>query len=98
MNIFIVYLFLCIGFLIDCFQCFNFIRNRNRGYGSSGVLIAPWIIFYYFPLFLTEKFFNKISIFTQYLWLDIFLFLIIHISLSFIIPALYIKYFSKNNY
>jgi len=71
------------GISLDLFSCFLFLRRNRHGPGASGVPLVSFIVFYFFPLFLSGN-----PVFTSSIWTDCGLLLCFHIVVVFLIPVL----------
>jgi hypothetical protein len=78
-----VVIFIAVGVLVDIFSCYLFLRRNRRGYGSSGILIATPIVFYFFPIIILKE-----TIITASIWLDCIYFACFHVIVVLIIPLI----------
>jgi hypothetical protein len=76
-----VVIFIAIGVLVDIFSCCLFLRKNRKGHGSSGILIATPIVFYFLPIIILKE-----TVITASVWLDCIYFACFHIVVVLVIP------------
>jgi hypothetical protein len=78
-----VIIFISVGILFDLFSCYLFLRRNRKGYGSSGILMATPIAFYFLPLLISGH-----AVISAFVWLDCIYFACLHILIVLVIPLM----------
>jgi hypothetical protein len=76
-----VIIFISVGILIDLFSCYLFLRKNRKRYGPSGILMATPIVFYFFPILISNY-----AVISAFVWLDCIYFACFHIFIVLVIP------------